>query len=335
MQSFKMLVLTDHSNHSSENSLYALARAMHRHPQCLRIDVASRGVNRNKYFFKNLAVNNVVAHKVDEHFQYLPNGLAFQQASKLVSVSDYDVVWLRMPPPLSLNFVEFLTATFPNQLFINNPLGIYKTGSKEFLLNFPDLCPPMKMCRSIADILDLKQQFPIVLKPLREYGGKGIVRIDGDQVWAGKKNLSFADFIRTLEPDNIEYLGVQFLKNVTEGDKRIIVVRGKIMGASLRLPAKDSWLCNVSMGGHAIHTEVTEEEIQIVEQVNPILQSMGIVMYGLDTLMGNYGKRVLSEINTTSIGGLPQMADFMGKPLVEEATTIIGEYIRQQLVEFV
>ena len=98
------------------------------------------------------------------------------------------------------------------------------------------------------------------------------------------------------------------------------------MGASLRLPAKESWLCNVAMGGTSNFSEADEDELEIVRRVNPILSKMGIVMYGLDTLVDDDGKRVLSEINTTSIGGLPQIAKMTQQPLVEKAIDLIWAY---------
>ena len=243
----------------------------------------------------------------------------------------YDVVWLRLPPPLPFDFLDFLIQKFSTQLIINNPAGIYKTGSKEFLIHFPQLCPPMQVCRSLEDIESLKNQFPIVLKPFREYGGRGIIRIDNNRVWEGNQQSTFAEFSETLKGKSIQYLGVKFLKNVGQGDKRIIVVDGQIMGASLRLPATNSWLCNVAMGGSAQVSQVDDEEVAMIETVNPILSKMGICMYGIDTLMGDNGKRVLSEINTTSIGGLPQLAKQQGKPLVKETANLLWNYIHQKI----
>jgi glutathione synthase len=237
------------------------------------------------------------------------------------------VVWLRLPPPLTSDFLNFLVTKYHHQLFFNDPAGIVTTGSKEFLLNFPDICPPMKHCTSIEDIREFKSRFPVVLKPLREYGGRGIVKIDGEQVWEGIRETNFAEFSERLKEQNIEYLGVQFLKNVSQGDKRIVVVNGKIMGASLRLPPKDSWICNVAMGGNANLAEADPDEVNIVERIHPVLAKMGIVMYGVDTLVGDDGKRVLSEINTTSIGGLPQMAKMTGKPLLKIAADLMWQYI--------
>ena len=41
-------------------------------------------------------------------------------------------------------------------------------------MNFPECSAPMKICRSIEEINDLKNKYPIVLKPLKQYGGKGM-----------------------------------------------------------------------------------------------------------------------------------------------------------------
>ncbi len=333
MKKFNLLVLTDHSNHSSENSLYTLVHAMRQHPNCAQVDIASRGNEINQFFFSKLIPKRLFVTKVLEDFSFDPKGRHFNENIRRENLDVYDVVWLRMPPPLSVDFLNFLKQVFLNKLIINNPDGIYQTGSKAFLVNFPQLGPPMKICRTIEDVIEFKNQFPIVLKPFREYGGKGIVRIDGDMVWEGKQQSTFREFANKMNQQPVDYLGVKFLKNVGQGDKRIVVVDGQILGASLRLPAEGSWLCNVAMGGRAQQTKVTEEEIKIIQTINPILSEMGIVMYGVDTLVGDDGKRVLSEINTTSIGGLPQIAKMDGKPLVEQAADLIWNYIINASVE--
>ena len=327
MLRYNMLVLTDHTRHSKENSLYGLLKNIRQDERCARVDVATRKNPANHAFFLTHSTEELLVAEVDEHFAFEANGLSFDKNNKQVRLSAYDVVWLRMPPPLSASFLAFLEERFPEVLFINDPQGIQKTGSKAFLLNFPALCPPMKICRSIVDIVAFKNEFPIVLKPFREYGGKGIVKIDGDQVWEGDVALSFADFVDKIKNTKIEYLGVKFLKNVSQGDKRIVVVHGQIMGASLRLPAKDSWICNVAMGGSSNKAEANEEERAIVNQLNPVLKKLGIVMYGVDTLVGENGKRVLSEINTTSIGGLVQIEQLRGTPVLKTAAGLLWDYI--------
>jgi glutathione synthase len=326
-----MLVLTDHSEHSNENALYALVLAMKHHPHCAGIDIATRGNPANAPFFKAFKSTTLEAVAITEEFKFQQDGHFFKQDTKWVAIEDYDVVWLRLPPALSHDFLQFLKNTFPEQLFINDPAGIDLTGSKAFLLNFPEYCAPMKACYSLEDIIAYKKEFPIVLKPFRDYGGKGIVRIDGEQVWIGKETMSFSEFTHQLKGQPIEYLAVKYLKNVSQGDKRIVVVCGEIMGASLRLPAEDSWLCNVAMGGSSNLSYADEREKEMVRKLDPALSDLGIVMYGLDTLVGDDGQRVLSEINTTSIGGLPQIAKLTGEPLLEKAAALMWNYIALNL----
>ena len=324
---YKILVLTDHIRHSAENSLYPLLRSMCQHPYCVQLDVGTRANQLNDSFFKQHQERALFVNRVDENFAYHPEGKAFEKGIRKEKVESYDVIWLRMPPPLSSGFLNFLAGEFPRQFIINSPKGILETGSKSFLLNFPKLCPPMKICRTIDDILEFKSRFPIVLKPFREYGGKGIVKIKDDQVWEGVERSSLDSFINKIKDTEIEYLGVKYLEKVYQGDKRIVVVNGKIIGASLRLPPSRSWLCNVAMGGTSTQTEVDEAERKMVDQVNTLLAERGVIIYGLDTLQGDDGVRVLSEINTTSIGGLPQIAKFDGRPVVEEAIELVFDYI--------
>jgi len=331
MKKFKLLVLTDHSNHSSENSLYALVQSMRNHPRCAQIDVATRGYAGNNLFFEKRKSQNLFVRRVTKSFAFSEDGKSLTENLRQENVRTYNAIWLRMPPPLSNNFLGYLMSEFAHQIIINDPVGIYKTGTKAFLTQFGECCPPMAICKSIETIKAFKQKFPIVLKPFRDYGGRGIVRIDGDTVWDGKEKKTFAQFIQQLEGKPINYLGVKFLKNVGQGDKRIVVVNGQIMGASLRLPAKDSWICNVAQGGSSNKTEVSQEEVEIIQKIDPVLSKMGIVMYGVDTLVGDDGKRVLSEINTTSIGGLPQIASMEGKPLVKQATDLLWDYITKKI----
>ena len=323
----KVLILTDHTNHSIENSLYDLAVKTYLHPLVSAVDIASKATKDNAGFFNCVTHSKLYATPIDESFQFNVeyHPLAFQIGE--VDTKKYDFVWLRLPPPLAGDFLKFVDQRFKSQVVINNPIGIYETGSKDFLMHFQSICPPMRICKSIDDIIAFKSRFPIVLKPLRDYGGRGILKIDGDLVLKGAERFSFHRFKNSLKPQDLPLLAVKFLENVRLGDKRIIVIKNEIMGASLRLPPSNSWICNVSLGGTSNMTEVTEDEIRIVHTISPKLTQMGIVFFGIDTLVNDDGARVLSEINTTSIGGLPQIAKLKGEPIVEQGIDLIVEYV--------
>ncbi|MEM6318500.1 MAG: hypothetical protein AAF960_12580 [Bacteroidota bacterium] len=60
MSKYKILVLTDHSNHSKENSLYALTKALRAHPKYAQMDIATRGFEANDSFFQEASMDTLV-----------------------------------------------------------------------------------------------------------------------------------------------------------------------------------------------------------------------------------------------------------------------------------
>lgn len=325
MRTFKVLVLTDHSGHSKSNSFYGVVNALRVHKNIEKIDVASKGIDLNASFFSGTDLSKVFVNHLEKGIRYSKGGNFFQGEKKWISPAHYDVIVLRLPPPIEEPFFLKLKKYFPQILFINDPEGIIHTYSKSFLLNFRSICPPLELVSSKKEILKVLEKYPIVLKPLKSYGGKGIVRIKDNSVEIGQEKLSLEDFWDSYQ--NETYLAVKFLENVRLGDKRIVVVNGHVIGASLRTPPADSWICNAAMGGSAHPAFLEQEELEIIEQINPLLEKHGIVMYGVDTLVGDSGKRVLSEINTASIGGIVQMAKMYGKSTMLKTINNLVEYV--------
>ena len=325
---YNVLILTDHSGHSNQNSIYSLVMEMNVHTQCNSIDIASRGIAANDGFFKNMNEKELYGTKVDSEFRFTTEGKYYSQGLVGLNLQDYDIIFLRLPRPISDEWLLWLDAHKGNAVIINKPSGIIKTSSKEYLLSIPEVCPTIRKINSIQAALDFSSQHPIVLKPLREYGGRGLVKIDGETVYDGDiaydRDTYLAKIEKTITTDG--YIGMKYLKNVSQGDKRILVVGGEIMAASLRLPKEGSWLCNISQGGKAVATEITIEEKSIIEKITPKLMKEGILIFGADTLVDDDGKRVLSEINTLSIGGFPQAQAQSGRPIIKLTIDKIFEY---------
>ena len=327
MTQYKLLILTDHATHSDENSLYSLTNHMRLHKACKSIDIASRGNEKNDAFFHKLQTRKLWVKEINQSIDFDPLGKQFMEdATEQKDIGDYDFILLRLPHPITKGFFDFLEKRFPPKQIINRPSGIRETGSKAFLVNFPELCAPTILCHNMEDIKAFKQRFPIVLKPIESYGGKGIYKIDGEEVFLGNEKLSWEQFSNQLTDKDFPILAMQFLDNLHLGDKRIIVVDGHIIGASLRTPVEGSWLCNVTQGGSSAFTQVDEDEKNIVATLCPILKEKGVLFCGIDTLVNNEGKRVLSEINTLSIGGLKQIQQLSGQPLLEKITNILWDY---------
>lgn len=326
--SYRILVLTDHTGHSDQNSIYAILNQMIEDPRCQSIYVASRGLKENALFFDGMQRHALLGCKIDKSFKFTHDGEFFKKSIQKIKISEFDLVFMRLPRPISDEFLLWLDEVFSHTVIFNKPSGIIATSTKQYLVNFPDVCPEIRLCHSIEDVKEEIKKFPIVLKPLKEYGGRGLLRIDGDILDDGIMEYDTDEYLEAMEEDLAEngYLSMKYLKNVSEGDKRILVVGGEILAASLRLPAKDSWLCNVAQGGTSVATDITEIEQKIVARINPELKQKGILIYGVDTLVGDDGHRVLSEINTLSIGGFPQAEKQSGKPIIKQLINKIFEY---------
>ncbi|HMQ46560.1 MAG TPA: glutathione synthetase [Saprospiraceae bacterium] len=333
MSKYNILILTDHLAHNAENSVYELAKYIRLHPKCQKVHIASRSHPSNDAFFQKLRSEQFQVTPVSEDFYYQPSQAQFLENTCPSSLNDYDALLLRLPHPVAPGFFRFLERKYRDKPIINHPRGVKKTGNKSFLLEIAQFCPPVKLCWTLEDILEFYQYFPIVLKPLESHGGKGIIKLEENKLFTADQEFPLESELSKLEKHVKEngYLAMKYLPDVYLGDKRTVVVNGKIIGSALRIPPKGAWLCNAAQGGHAQFAAPDKDERQIISQLTPLLMKKGIVMYGMDTLVNEKGKRVLSEINTLSIGGIKQMADFSGKPLVKKTADLLMSYIDQYI----
>lgn len=324
---YNMLVVTDHTTHADTNSVYALCQALRAEERCDQIWVCSRGDLRNEGFFMAVPDAPIYAAPVLPHFAFHPEGIYFDEHAILMSREDIDVILVRMPQPLHPIFLNSLTAIVAPHRVINRPEGSMETSSKGFLLQLPHLCPGPVMCHSQEEAIHMSQTCEIVLKPLYAYGGRGILRLSTQHFWQGDDRYSVNEMASRLDNSFFPMMAFRFLRNVTLGDKRTIVVNRTIIGSALRLPAPGSWMCNVAQGGHAVLAEADSDERRIEEELTPMLYDKGIIMYGFDTLVDDDGRRVLSEINTLSIGGLLPLQELSGKPVLAQTAALVFDYL--------
>jgi glutathione synthase len=323
---YRILVITDHIGHTDKNSLYALCRAIAEDKLVRNVDVATRGIDVNQRFFSDAPSTRVHATPVTQQFGFNKEGGAFM-ATTQVDARDYDIILVRLPPPIRPSFLEKLATILPEKRIINSPHGILKTGTKRYLLELQDLCAPIEMINSGDDIFAMNRKFPIVLKPLNDYGGRGVVRIVDGRASGSNIDMPLEDFIDGLQPGYFPVLGMKYLKNVHMGDKRTVVINGNIIGSSLRLPAKDSWMCNVAQGGTSRLDEADKDERRIAKELSERLKKEGVLIFGFDTLVNDEGVRVLSELNTTSVGGLVHMERDDSQDVLNSVVQHLMDYI--------
>ncbi len=139
------------------------------------------------------------------------------------------------------------------------------------------------------------------MKPLYGNGGAGVFRLTPD-------DRNFASLHELFTGINREPLIAQkFVPDVSNGDKRIILVDGDPIGAINRVPKEGETRSNMHVGGRAEKIGLTERDLEICAAIGPLLKEKGQVFVGIDVI-GNY----LTEINVTSPTGIQELERFDG-----------------------
>ena len=99
-----------------------------------------------------------------------------------------------------------------------------------------------------------------------------------------------------------------FLPDVAKGDKRIVLVDGKVAGAINRLPGAGEIRSNLAVGGSAEKSVLTPKEEEICALLGPELAARGLLFVGIDVIGGEW----LTEINVTSPTGIVAIEKFDG-----------------------
>jgi len=213
------------------------------------------------------------------------------------SLRDFDVIHMRQNPPFDMHYItatHLLEHIHPDTLVVNDPVEVRNAPEKIFVLGFGDLMPPTLITRDRAEIERFRADYgDIVMKPLYGYGGGAVFRLTRDDLNFGSLYDVFATDFR--EPWMIQ----QFLPEVSQGDKRILLVDGEFAGAVNRVPKAGDLRSNMVRGGAAKATELTDREQEICARLGPALRERGLILVGIDVIGGN-----LTEINVTSPTGI-------------------------------
>ncbi|MEO0486185.1 MAG: glutathione synthase [Pseudomonadota bacterium] len=261
-------------------------------------------------------------------FVYTPEGLVFDEGTVHVTgtpvtlrrelgnhvtfggevtrpLAEFDVVWLRQDPPFDMSYItttHLLDLVHPGTLVVNDPFWVRNFPEKLLVLRFPDLTPPTMIARSLDALRTFQARHgDVIIKPLYGNGGAGVFRLKpGDGNIASLHEL-FSGINR--EP----LIAQKFLPDVSQGDKRIILVDGEPVGAINRVPAAGETRSNMHVGGRPEKIGLTDREREICAAIGPTLRDNGQIFVGIDVIGG-----WLTEINVTSPTGIQELERFDG-----------------------
>jgi RimK family alpha-L-glutamate ligase len=155
-------------------------------------------------------------------------------------------------------------------------------------------------------------KFPVVLKTVSGAGGKGVFIIDSD--------ISLKSTVSAFFESNAdeELLIQQFLP--LNGDIRVLVLNGRVLGAMNREKVKNDFRSNASLGANVNEADISDE---IKEMAINAAKAMGCYYCGVDIAIQKRSRKpFVLEVNTSP-----------GSKNVEEALrkNIIGEFVKEIL----
>jgi len=213
---------------------------------------------------------------------------------------------MRQDPPFHMGYItatHMLERIRHETLVVNDPANVRNAPEKVMVLDYRRFMPPTLVTRSVEEVRRFMQEHgAVVVKPIHGNGGKAIFRVpeSGDNLTA-----LFEVFNQTWpEPHMVQ----PFLPEVSEGDKRIVLVDGEIAGAINRIPGEGEFRSNLAMGGSAEATQLTPREREICAAMGPDLKRLGLTFVGIDVIGGKW----LTEINVTSPTGIVAISNFDG-----------------------
>lgn len=235
--------------------------------------------------------------KVGDHF-------AAGKPARL-TLDRFDVILMRQDPPFDMAYItatHLLEMLPPSTMVVNNPAEVRNAPEKLLVTMFPDLMPPTLISRDAEAIRAFRAEHrDIIVKPLFGNGGAGVFRLTPEDQNLNSLLEMFFDGSR--EP----VMAQAYLPAVRDGDKRIILVDGKAVGAVNRVPMAGEARSNLHVGGSAVATELTARDLEICERIGPELRRRSLLFVGIDVI-GDY----LTEINVTSPTGIREIARLSG-----------------------
>jgi glutathione synthase len=222
-------------------------------------------------------------------------------------LENVDCVFIRKDPPFDANYL-YLTLLLEHlrgkTLVVNDPRGLREANEKLYTLNFAAFMPTTLVSALQDEIFRFLKTVggQAVIKPLDGAGGAGVMMLRTED-----KNARA--IVENITGEGKRLAMVQaYVPAVVQGDKRILLLDGEVLGAINRVPRADDLRSNIHVGGRVEPCDVTESEIAMVKTLAPKLRADGLFFVGLDVIGGK-----LTEVNVTSPTGIQELSRHKGE----------------------
>ena len=212
-----------------------------------------------------------------------------------LSLGALDAVFMRKDPPFDMDYIyaTYLLEQLESDgvLVVNKPSSLRDANEKLFALNFPECIPKTLVSSNIEKLNTFINEIKtVVVKPLDGMGGTDIFKLS-------HVDRNIEEVLQKITNNQSRYIMAQeFLPEIKEGDKRILLINGKPVDYALaRLPAEGSFKGNLAAGAKGVGQPLSERDRYLCSQIAPMLIKKELMFVGLDVI-GDY----ITEINVTS-----------------------------------
>ena len=211
-------------------------------------------------------------------------------------------ILIRQDPPFNLEYISttYILDTIKNKVkIVNDPTAIRNVSEKLYSAKYQKYMPETLFSKDLSEIKNFfKNHKKVIIKPIHSYGGNDIYLFKKFD-----KNL-----ISKIIKKHDHIMCQKFLPKISEGDKRVFLINGKVCGTISRIPKKGSFLSNMSKGAKPINIDLTKAEKKISKIIAKDLKKQNIYFAGIDFI----DQKLNGDINVTSPTGLKTFFDLSG-----------------------
>ena len=131
---------------------------------------------------------------------------------------------------------------------LNNPTSIRNVSEKLYSAKYQKYMPDTIFSRNINEIKKFfKKNKKVILKPIHSYSGNDIHLL----------NKFNSKLINSFIKKHNHIMLQKFLPKISKGDKRVIIINGKVCAVISRIPKKGSMLSNMSKGTKHVNIKLS------------------------------------------------------------------------------
>jgi glutathione synthase len=276
------------------------------------IFLANEIQNKYKIFYyepRDLSIINskIIAKGYFIKFNYKSKNFFKIKKKQKLNLEICKFILIRQDPPFNLEYIS--TTYILDQIkkkvrIINDPTSIRNVSEKLYSAKYKKFMPNTIFSQNIDEIKKFfKVNKNVIVKPIHSFSGNDILLLNKfDQKKINR-------FIK--KHDHI--MCQKFLSKIKDGDKRVFIIDGKVVGAISRVPKKGSFLSNMSKGAVPINVDLTKKELKISNLIAKDLKKENIYFSGIDFI----DQKLNGDINVTSPTGLKTFFDLSNNNLAK------------------